>query len=222
MRKSRLGLILLSLFAASFLMCSSLAKPSAIIFFDNFSGKKLSGGWNVEINGGASYTVGHSILTLSSTGQPYDSVTIYRDFVPKTDKFTLSAKVKATTLGGFALRLHASALPIFGSIEGAQLEFDNGIGGKNFMAVWKPLGGGWTWTNIYQPVTTEVWFILELTVQRNPFSIRFSLYNSKSTLLGTTTITSIGFGYGDIRYVCLEVWSGPNAPIYNVDWIRIN
>ena len=191
------------------------------LFYDDFIGSSLSSGWNVE-NRGGSYSLNNSILTISSNG--YDSMTIYRSYTPQSDVFTVSTRVKATTLPAFALRIHAGSPPIFGSTQGAQIEFgERGtFGGGSFDAVWKPSGGGWTWTTIYSQATTGVWVILEMKVQRNPFT--FNAYNDTGTLLGTLTTTNLGFSYTDIHYVCLEVWSSPSPPIppvYQIDWVII-
>jgi len=188
------------------------------IFYDGFDGTALSTGWEVE-NRGGSYSLSNGVLTISSSGQPYDSMTVYRAYVPQVDNFTVSARVKGTSLAAFALRIHAGPLPIFGSVLGAQLEFDSAVEGKNFLAVWWTTH--WYWTTIYQPSETGVWYVLEMRVQRSPFVITYNVYNDSGVLLGTTTATNIGnFGYSDIRYICLEVWSGPQ-PVYDVDWLKI-
>jgi len=185
------------------------------IFFDDFDEAELSEGWEVE-NLGGSYSLSNGILTISKTGT---SMTIYREYSPQSEEFTISAKVKATSLAAFALRIHAGSLPIFGSTEGAQLEFDNGIGDKHFEAVWN--SGGWTWTNIYKPVVSGVWFILQMHVQEDPFIITFNVFDEVWALLGTRNVNNLGFSYSNIRYICFHVWSGPDDPIYDVDWLKI-
>jgi hypothetical protein len=206
----------------------SSAKP---IFFDDFRGNDLGPGWIIETLGG-NYSVGGSVLTLSTNGP---AITAYRSFVPQTDNFTVSARVRSSMLAAFALRLQASAPPIFGSTIGAQIEVDSHVENKNFLAAWEPSGGGWTWLTFYSPTVTDSWFVLEMRVQRNPFTIVYSVYNDSTpmkiqasqdgpqdrspSLLGTFTTTAMGFGYDSIRYVALEAWSAPLS--YSIDWLRI-
>jgi len=194
-------------------------------FYDDFVSSSLSSGWNVE-NRGGSYSLSNDVLIISSSGQPTDSMTVYRSYAPQSDAFTVLVKVKADTFPAFALRLHAGSLPIFGSTQGAQLEFGarGEFGSGSFDAVWEPSDGGWTWTTIYGHALANIWVILEMQVQRNPFTITFNVYNDTGTLLGTLTTTNLGFSYSDIRYVCLEVWSSPSPPVhpvYQIDWIKI-
>ena len=207
---------------------TNVGKP---LFFDDFRGNDLGPGWIIETLGG-NYSVGGSLLTLSTTGP---SITAYRSFVPQTDNFTVSARVKSSMLAAFALRLHASAPPIFGSTIGAQLEFDSHVENKNFLAAWEPSGGGWTWSTFSSPTVTDSWYVLEMRVQREPFTIVYSVYNDTTpmkiqasqggpqdrspSLLGTFTTTAMGFSYDSIRYVALEAWSAPLS--YGIDWLRI-
>jgi hypothetical protein len=212
----QISVIVLLLFSMVFVYSSMSLATS--VFYDEFDGTALSTGWKVE-NRGGSYSLNNSMLTISSSGEPYDSMTVYREYVPQADNFTVLTRVKATSLAAFALRIHAGPLPIFGSVLGAQLEFDSSAEGKNFLAVWWTTH--WYWTTIYQPSETGVWYVLEMRVQRSPFVITYNVYNDSGVLLGTTTATNIGnFGYSDIRYICLEVWSGPQ-PVYDVDWLKI-
>ena len=81
--------------------------PKSDVFFDGFTGTSLSSGWSVE-NRGGSYSLNNSILTLSSNNP---SVTVYRDFVPQADNFTVSARVRSRDLAAFALRIQARAQP---------------------------------------------------------------------------------------------------------------
>ena len=205
------------------------AKP---IFFDDFRGNDLGPGWIIETLGG-NYSVGGSLLTLSTNGP---AITVYRPFAPQTDNFTVSARVSSSMLAAFALRLQASAPPIFGSTVGAQLEFDSQVENKNFLAAWEPSGGGWTWSTFYSPTVTDSWFVLEMRVQRDPFTIVYSVFNDSTpmsirtspdsspresgSLLGTFTTTAMGFSYDNIRYVALEAWSAPLS--YSIDWVRIS
>jgi len=201
--------------------------------FDDFNGNQLNAGWLVE-NLGGSYAVKSSQLTLSTTGP---AITVYRSFVPQSDNFTLSARVQSSTLAAFALRLQASAPPIFGSTVGAQLEFDTGhVESKNFLAAWEPSGGGWTWSTFYTPSAVNTWYILEMRVQRIPFMIVYSVYEdmmhqnglddqgnpqrSPGDLLGTYTTSAMGFTYDNITYVALEAWSAPLS--YSIDWVKIS
>src|SRR3989442_6082686 len=155
----------------------SSAKP---IFLDDFRGNDLGPGWIIQTLGG-NYSVGGSLLTLSTTGP---AITAYRSYVPQTDNFTVSARVRSSMLAVFALRLQVSAPPIFGSTIGAQLEFDSQVENKNFLAAWEPSGGGWTWSTFYSPTVTDSWFVLELRVQRNPFTIVYSVYNDSTPMKG--------------------------------------
>lgn len=211
-------------------------RASNTIFFDDFHGQSLKEGWIVE-NLGGNYSLDHGVLTLSSSGP---AVTVYRQFTPQTDNFTIAARVESRLLASFALRIQASSPPIFGSTVGAQLEFDTGkVENKNFLAAWEPLGGGWIWSTFYVPSTINTWFVLEMKVQRSPFTITYSVYNSTEDnnghhddqgqisdneqtggLLGTFVTTAHGFSYDSIRYVALEAWSA--SLIYNIDWVRIS
>jgi len=213
----QISVIALLLFSMVFVYSSMTFATS--VFYDEFDGTALSTGWEVE-NRGGSYSLNNGVLTISSSGEPYDSMTVYREYVPQATNFTVLTRVKATSLAAFALRIHAGPLPIFGSVLGAQLEFDSSAEGKHFLAVWWTTH--WYWKTIYQPSETGVWFVLEMFVHRSPFAITYNVYNDSGVLLGTTTATNIGnFGYNDIRYICLEVWSGPNPPVYDVDWLKI-
>jgi len=212
----QISVIILLLFTLLFVY--SPVATATTVFYDDFDGTSLSAGWNIEDRGG-SYSLDNSILTISSSGEPYDSMTVYREYIPQADNFTVSTRVEASSLGALALRIHAGPLPIFGSVVGAQLEFDSAAEGKNFLAVWWTTY--WYWITIYQPSETGVWYVLEMCAQRSPFAITYNVYNDSGVLLGTTTATNIGnFGYNDIRYICLEVWSGPQ-PVYDVDWLKI-
>ncbi len=206
--------------------------PEVSAFFDDFNGNQLGQGWFVE-NLGGSYNVRSSLLTLSTAGP---AVTVYRSFVPQTDNFTVSARIESSELAAFALRLQASAPPIFGSTAGAQLEFDTGqVENKNFLAAWEPSGGGWTWSTFYNPSAVNTSYVLELKVQRNPFTIIYNVYEdmmhmnglddqgdpnrAPGELLGTYTTTTMGFTYDSISYVALEAWSAPLS--YSIDWLKI-
>jgi len=217
--KKYCAIVLLLLFASSFVCIpSNAALQTRRLFYDSFSRRQLSAGWCVEDRGG-NYSIERGILTITSSGQPYDSMTVYRNYTPQTGSFIVSARVKSTVLAGFALRVHAGPLPIFGSTIGAQLQF-NSAESSHFAACWPT--PAWHWETIYQPSETGVWYVLELIVQRDPLAVTYNVYSDSEVLLGTLTATSIvGFGYSDIHYVCLHVWSGPNPPVYHVDWVKI-
>ncbi len=218
MAKRSLGIILIAVLCLSIVYSFNISTATSTdSYFDDFNGAQLSTGWKVE-NGIGDYTLNNGIMTLSSsTSSGGEAVTIYRDYMPQTDEFTVSARVSSDRLAGFALRIQAGPLPIFGSTQGAQLEIDNGVENKNFMASWN--AGSWTWTNVYSPVATNVWFILEMQVQRNPFTITYNVYSDSGTLLGTLSTNNIGFSYDSINYICLEAWTSPTA--YNIDWVRV-
>lgn len=185
------------------------------VFSDDFNQNDLGKGWNVE-NLGGSYSLSNGILTLSSD-EP--SITIYRGYVPQTDSFTVSARVQSRMLAAFALRIHAGSPPISGSTAGAQLEFDTSVENKYFLAAWQPSGGGWTWTTFHGPSAANTWYVLEMKVQRNPFTITYGVYSDSGELLGAFVTTDMGFSYDNIQYICLEAWSA--SLIYDVDWITI-
>lgn len=184
--------------------------------FDDFSGTQLGPEWKVE-NLGGNYSVANSQLTLSTSGP---AVTVYRPFTPQTGGFEISARVQSLMLAGFALRIQTTPPPIFGSTFGAQVEFDSTVENKSFLAAWQPTGGGWSWKPFYGPSVTNTWFVLDMTVQKDPFTITFSALSDSGTLLGGYTVSNLGFNYTSISYLCLEAWSNPLQ--YNIDWIRVN
>ena len=211
-------MILIALSTLSSLRFEKIAKASGNVFYDDFAGDSLSSGWLVETHGsGGAYSLSKSILTLSTfEADPVASITVYQGFTPSGDSFILSARVRSQELRGFAMRLHAGSLPIFGSTAGAQLEFDTVD--NSFLASREPSGGGWIWNTFYNPSVTGVWFVLEMKVNRNPMTITYNVYSDSGSVLGSFTATNLGFDYSDISYICLEAWTGPLA--YDVDWIK--
>src|SRR3972149_915228 len=86
-------------------------QPTYQGFFDDFQGQFLDSGWSVE-NLGGKYNLSEGILTLSSDAGANTGLALYRDFTPQTDNFTVSARVKASTLDFVALRIQFKSLPI--------------------------------------------------------------------------------------------------------------
>jgi hypothetical protein len=173
------------------------------LFSDSFSGKTISSNWLIEN------------LT--------QSVTLYTPFTPPPDHFTVSARVMSTQLAAFALRLNCEEVtedtPIFGSTNGIQLEMDCGVEDKWFTAAYS--NDNWNWTNFTQdPIELNTWYVLEMVVNSNPYSVTFNVYNGDSSaLLGTYQQSSIDTPYSNIQYICLETWSGPAN--YSVDWVKV-
>ena len=196
------------------------ANAQGTLFYDDFTGNSLSSGWLVETHGSVgSYSLSNSILTLSTfVVDPTALVTVYRAFAPFGDDFTLSARVRAQELGGFAMRIHSGASPSLILYVGAQLEFDTVE--KNFVASWYNSSFRWVWETFYIPSVTGTWFVLEMKVNRMPLKkITFNVYSDSGSLLGSFDATNLGLNYSGINYICLESWAGPFA--YDVDWIKI-
>jgi hypothetical protein len=176
----------------------TLVTEPAILFFDDFNGDALSSPWLVEDTG--------------------STITAYFPFIPSQDSFTVSAKVSSSQLAAFGLRIQCGNTPIFGSTSGIMLEMDPGVEGKWFVASWTS-ASGWTWNNFYGPVNINTWYIIEMVVQKSPFKVTFNVYNSDGSLLGTYQTTNLGVAYSSIKYVCLELWTGPAT--YSIDWVKI-
>ncbi|HQB65218.1 MAG TPA: hypothetical protein PK616_04965, partial [Fibrobacteraceae bacterium] len=86
---------------------SSVEPENDVTFFDDFDGTQLSSDWQVE-DRGHNFALNNGSLTLySDVSSGTTSVAIYREYIPKTDEFTVRARVSSDKLAGFALRLHS-------------------------------------------------------------------------------------------------------------------
>jgi len=183
-------------------------------FSDDFNGQFLSKDWGVE-NIESKYTLGNGILTLSSDAGANTGIALYRDFNPQNDSFTVSSRVKASTLDFVALRIQFKSLPIIlpnAAVTAATLQ----VRPDRFIAVITS-----TELEIYRPTATGVWYILEMKAQKNPFKIEFNVYSDGGNLLGTQTISVNDFSYADIHYICLQLWNTGLKPVYEIDWLKI-
>lgn len=190
------------------------SNPTAEGVSDDFNGQFLSKDWGVE-NIESKYTLNNGILTLSSDAGANTGIALYRDFNPQNDSFTISSRVKASTLDFVALRIQFKSLPIIlpnAAVTAATLQMRP----DRFIAVITS-----TELEIYRPTTTGVWYILEMKVQKSPFKIEFNVYNDGGNLLGTQTITVNDFSYADIHYICLQLWNTGLNPVYEIDWLKI-
>jgi hypothetical protein len=179
-----------------------------LLYQDNFDGNTLSSNWLVE--------------------NTTTSVTLYTPFTPPPDHFTISARVSSTQLAAFALRLHSGETPIYNSTSGIQVEMNRGDEDKHFTAAWSATSityniteSNWEWHNFTNdPISLDTWYIVEMTVQSNPYTVIFKAYSDNyASLLGSYTTNDITVPYSSIQYICLETWSGPSN--YSVDWVKI-
>ena len=205
--------ILLSLLDAT-LVLSYKPATNTNELSDDFNGQVLSTDWGVE-DIESKYTLSNGLLTLSSDAGANTGIALYRDFNPQTDGFTVSSRVKASTLDFVALRIQFKSLPIIlpnAAVTAATLQ----VRPDRFIAVITS-----TELEIYRPTTTGVWYILEMKVQKNPFEIEFNVYNDGGNLLSAQTITVNDFRYADIHYICLQLWNTGLKPVYEIDWLKI-
>jgi len=159
--------------------------------------------WLVEDFGGSYEIYENGTIRLQSPGGGGlgSPITLYKELMP-TEDFTISLKVKANQLGGFALFLRAS-LPFAGSTHGINFEFGIRDGGTFLLA---RSAGGWTWT-IFATGTEDIWYTMKLTVYESPFSIKGEVFDESETLIGSLTISDMtNFGFSDIRYVGFGCW----------------
>jgi len=160
--------------------------------------------WIVERQGG-NYSVEKNTLILTSTGEPYDYVLLYKA-LNATGDFTIRLEVMSPDLGAFCVKL-AKSKPFFGSVECITFEMTDTVQGKGFqIARWV---NGWTWETFAQP-QTNVWYRLEIEVHKEPFRVIYKVYEGRELygMAQADDMTNISFE--EIKWIVLECWSNPS------------
>lgn len=158
--------------------------------------KNQNQGWLVEDRGGQ-YSISKGAITLSAPVGGGQSLILYKPYTPTGD-FTVSLKVQASTLQGFALMLRGS-LPFAGSTDGVNFEFGARDGGSFTLARY---ANGWTWNVFTTGAQENTWYTLKLIVDSEQYSITAQVFSQKGQLLGSYTASDMtNFGFSDIQYV---------------------
>jgi hypothetical protein len=191
-----------SVLALIFLLIITLSLPAA-----------TANSWQTEANGGT--VTGSVDSTLQMHADNGKSVIMYTE--APTSGFTISLKVTAQTLQGFAIMLR-SGTQFAGSAQGVNFEFGARDGGS-FTLAWNK--GYWTW-NVFQLGAQEnTQYTLALLVN-SPQNITAIAYDSNGAQLANYTITDcaitqfnyVGFGVlesgGD--YTVKDISINPGQP----------
>jgi hypothetical protein len=185
----------------------SLVPILVLLFGFSLAPSTVASSWQTESNGGT--VTGSVDSTLQMQAANGNSVIIYTE--APTGSFTISLKVTAQTLQGFAIMLR-SGTQFAGSTQGVNFEFGARDGGS-FTLAWNK--GYWTW-NVFQLGAKEnVTYTMKLNVY-SPTNITAIAYDNNGIQLANYTITDcvipqftyVGFGV-------LE--SGGNYTVTNVN-----
>jgi hypothetical protein len=127
--------------------------------------------------------------------------------------FNFSLQVNAATLESFGVFVRSS-LPFSGSKEGVNFEFGH-YGAGLFLLARRTVMDDWLGSHFADGVE-NVWYTMQLSVHAEPFSIRATVLDENSTLLGSYSASDMSnIRFEDIKYIGFGVW-GYSSTDYSV------
>lgn len=129
-----------------------------------------------------------------------DHVTLWREFRP-SQNFSIKYEVKSLKLGGFACQIKISLS--FGSTQCINIEF-NTIGHYLYRYV-----KHWTGNQVIEP-ELNIWYQVEISVQKEPFQITLSVYREQEYMGSTSASDMRNFQFNQIEFITLQCWGGSN------------